>query len=467
MEMTKNKRTLSAFLLAMMNVAAVCSIRNWPITAEYGLTSITYFALSAVFFFVPVAFVAAELATGWPEQGGVFSWVKAAFGHRLGFLSVWLLWIENVVWYPTILSFIAATIAYLIKPMLADNATYTFLTILVIFWTSTLVNLKGMKMSSYISSVGVIIGTIIPGFAIILLGTIWICGGQVSHTPLSWSALLPDFSSPRQMSLLAGVLLGLMGLELSAVHAKDVSNPRRDYPKAILYSTCLIILLSTLGSLAIAVVIPKGEISLLSGSIAALSSFLDNYNLSWLTPVLAVFVILGALGGVNTWIAGPPRGLLAAANSGDLPPLLHKTNAKGVPSAMLIGQAAVVSIVAFAFLYMPNVNASYWILVALASQLYLIMYILMFAAAIVLRYKQPDVVRTYKIPGGNFGMWLVALCGIFGSLYTIVLGFFPPDQLKTGSVLAYEILLGGAIFVCCATPFIILLFKKRSWKLPR
>jgi len=74
------------------------------------------------------------LATGWPRAGGVYAWVKAGFGPRSGFLAVWFDWIENVVWFPTVLSFVAATIAYTFQPNLANNKWYLVVVMLVVFW---------------------------------------------------------------------------------------------------------------------------------------------------------------------------------------------------------------------------------------------------------------------------------------------------------------------------------------------
>lgn len=461
-----SKRTLNIFLLAMINVAAICSIKNWPITAEYGFASLFYFIVSITLFFIPVSLVSAELATGWPERGGVYAWVKAAMGHRLGFLAAWLLWIENVVWYPTILSFIAGTIAFCFNPALANNTLYLFCMILGTFWLATLINLLGMKTSGWISSLGVIVGTIIPGVLIIGLGLLWMMSGKHSHIDFTWDSFLPDMSSPKQLALLTGVLLGFAGMEMSAVHARDVKNPQRDYPRAILFSAVVIVVLSLLGTLAIAIVIPQSEINLVSGGIEAISFFLKSYNLGWTVPIIAFMVAFGAMGGVSTWAAGPSKGLLAAAQDGDFPPILHKINKNNMPIAMLIFQGIIVTIISVVFLLMPNVNSSFWILLVLASQLYLVMYILMFVAGIILRYKKPDIPRAYKIPGGNLGMWLVSGIGIIGALFAVVVGFFPPDQVETGNLLFFELFLIGGMVIFCAMPFIILLFKKPSWNEP-
>ena len=450
----------------MINVAAICSIKNWPLTAVYGFSSLFYFIVSILLFFIPVSLVSAELATGWPERGGVYVWVREAFGHRWGFLAGWLLWIENVVWYPTILSFIAGTIAFSFDPSLADNTLYMFCVIFGAFWGATLLNLLGMKMSGWISTLGVILGTIIPGVVIIGLGIAWLGAGKPSHIAFNWNTFFPDLSSPQQLALLAGVLLGFAGMEMSAVHAKDVKNPQKNFPRAILLSASIIIVLSILGTLAIAIVIPEKKISLVSGGMEAIAFFLRAYNLGWAVPIIAFMVAFGALGAMSTWTAGPSKGLLAAAQDGDFPPILHKINKHNMPIGMLVFQGIIVSILGIVFLLMPNVNSSFWILLALTSQLYLLMYSIMFAAAIRLRYKKPDVHRAYKIPGGKCGMWLTAGVGFVSSVLAIFIGFFPPDQLETGSPLFYVLFLAFGMILFCAAPFIILLFKKPSWNEP-
>jgi len=459
-------RTLSIFLLAMINVAAICSIKNWPLTAEYGFSSLFYFIASMLLFFIPTSLVSAELATGWPERGGVYVWVREAFGHRMGFLAIWLLWIENVVWYPTILSFIAGTIAYSIDPSLAHNTLYMFSVIFLTFWGSTLVNLLGMKTSGWISTGGVFLGTIIPGTIIIILGIIWIASGKPSHIAFNMESFLPKINSPEKLAFMAGVILSFAGMEMSAVHARDVKNPQRNFPRAILISAIIIITLSILGTLAIAIVIPQKEINLVSGGMEAIAYFLRSYGFGWSIPIISFMVALGALGQMSTWTAGPSKGLLAAAQDGDFPPILHKINRHNMPVGMLVFQGIIVSILSIVFLTMPNVNSSFWILLALTTQLYVLMYILMFLAAIVLRYKRPKVERAYRVPFGNFGMWAVAGVGILSSIFALIIGFFPPEQLETGSLLFYELFLSIGIVIFCAAPFIILLFKKPSWNKP-
>ena len=261
------KKALSVFTLTMINVATLGSVKNWPTTAEFGFSSVFYFLLGTLIFFVPTALVSAELATGWPRLGGVYAWVKEAFGHRAGFLAAWFLWVQNVVWYPTALSFIAAALAYLISPSLIQNPLYTFLFVTGLFWATTALNLRGMKVSGWASSFGMIFGTFLPGLFIIALGMIWIGTDRPLQIAFTVESLIPNMTDLNQIVLFSGIMIGLAGMEMSAVHAVDVDRPQKTYPRAILFSLLSILGLSIPGVLAIAAVVPQSEISLVAGAL--------------------------------------------------------------------------------------------------------------------------------------------------------------------------------------------------------
>ena len=450
-------------MIALINIAAVCNIKNFPLLAEYGLSIIIFLTLSALFFFIPVAFVSAELASGWPDRG-VYSWVKEALGSKWGFLAIWLQWIENVIWYPTILSFIAATFAYMINPDLATHKIYILCSILITFWSITCINFLGMRVSGWISSLTASLGTIVPIGLIMILGLWWIFSGNPLQIEFSWGKLLPDLTSINQLVLLSGVLLGLAGMEMSAVHAHDVEDPRRNYPRAIFLSAALILLFSALGALSIAAIVPVKQIQLASGGMEAFRYLFESLHMPWAVSLIAGITTFGALGMMSTWIVGPSRGLLATAEHGDLPRIFHKVNRHGMPVTILIVQGIIVTLLSLVFLFMPSVNSSYWILVALASLLYMVMYILLFISALRLRHKQPHAQRVYRVPGGTVGLWILCLMGIFGAGFGFVISFFPPSQLDTGDLLCFEsfLLFGATLF--CGAPFVIYQLRELSWK---
>ncbi len=459
-----DRRILGVFSLTMINVAAIISLRNYPMMAHIGWQSIFFYVFAGFGFFIPAALVSAELATGWPSRG-VYTWVKEAFGERWGFVAIWMQWIENVIYYPAVLSFAAATLAYLIDPSLAENKAYILSVVLFVYWFCTFVNFFGMRASSLISSIGVIGGVFIPSGIIILLGIAWLILGHPSQIPFSGEALIPVVKSADDLVFMVGVFLGLCGIEMSAVHAREVTNPQKDYPRAILFSTAIILGLSLMGSLAISIVIPSSEISLVEGIMQAFTEFFRFYHIEWMTPIIALMVTLGPIAAVTCWIVGPSKGLFQTSEEGYIPPVFHKRNKYGMPTTIMIFQGVIVTLLCFAFLLMPSVNSSYWILNALAGMLYLIMYILLFAAAIRLRYKRPDVERDYRVPGGrNFGMWIVAGIGFISSTAVFCLGFVPPGHLHTGDLFTFELFLCLGVGVMFIAPLVLFSMRKESWK---
>jgi putative glutamate/gamma-aminobutyrate antiporter len=464
--MTKKKlafpKTLNVFTLAMINVAAISSVKNWPFISECGFASVFYFILAALVFFFPISLVTAELATGWPKRGGVYLWVKEAFGQKWGFLAVWLQWIENVAYYPTILSFTAATIAYIFDPTLSSNSAYTVFMVLLLFWGATIANLFGMKTSGWISKIGAIFGTLIPAAIIIVLGTVWLIGDQPLQIAFNWGNFLPSFSL-KTMVFFTGILLAFAGMEMSAVHALDVEKPQRDYPRAIFLSAILILIPSMLGVLSIGVVVPTEDLSLTAGTMQAFTIFLGKYKLGSFVPFIAALTAIGLFGAVNTWIIGPTKGLYAASLEGNLPPIFHKINERQTPVLILIMQGILSTILSLMFLLMPTVSSGFWILTVLVAQLYLTMYILVFASAIRLRYSKAKVRRSCRVPGGNVGMWIVGTLGILGCSFALIIGYFPPEQIEVGNSVFYTGFLIAGSLVGCVSPFIILLFKKPSW----
>ncbi|STX28324.1 amino acid antiporter [Legionella beliardensis] len=450
--MYPSKKVLSVFSLVMINVIAVDSLRTLPMSAKLGLPLVAYYLIAAITFFIPVALVAAELATAYPSTGGIYVWVREAFGQRAGFITIWLQWIYNVVWYPTILAFIAATVSYLFAPELANNKIYLLTTTIGLFWLFTFLNCFGMRLSSWVSTIGAIFGTILPMLVIIGLGIIWLAQGRPSA--VDWSgSWLPDFSNLGNLSLFAAVLFGLIGVEMSAVHAEEVKNPQRDYPRAILYSIFIIFSTLVLSSLAIVIVVPNAELSVVSGLIEAFAIFFNSYHMPAMTFVIALLIILGGLSGVSAWIIGPTKGLLIAARDGSLPPRFAQVNKYGSPVPILIIQGIIFTLLTSVFILFDSINAAYWLLSDLCAQMALLVYIFMFAAAIKLRYSQPEKHRTYTVPGGNAVMWLVASTGILCCIVAMIIGFVPPTQIPIQNVAFFEAFLIIGLLVFVALPW--------------
>lgn len=339
------------------------------------------------------------------------------------------------------------------------------LMILGVYWGATFVNLFGLKLSSLVSSVGVISGTIFPTVLMSILGLVWWWGGHSLEISMSFDAMMPDLTHIRDWVFLAGLVLTFGGMEVSAVNASEVINPTRTYPRAILLSLIIVMSIFIFGSLALAFVVPPQDISLVAGVMQAFTYFFDQFHMRWAIRVMAFLVAVGTLAEIVTWIIEPSRGIYIAGTQVELPKFFHKLNRHGVQARILIIQGCIVTALSLIFFLMPTVNSSYWILTALTAQLYLIMYILMFIEGIRLRYSKPKVKRAYKIPCGNFGMWVVGMTGIASCLGVIGISFFPPVHVDIGSIVFFELFLGIGLVVTCAVPFIINHFKNSSWKM--
>ncbi len=464
MKQASSKPILSVFALTMITVGSVDSIRNLPATALFGSQLIVFFTLGALFFLIPCALVSAELSSRFPKQGGIYIWVKEAFGQEIGFLAVWLQWIENVIWYPALLSFVAGTIGYLISPSLIDNSHFLMSVILCSFWGVTFLNFTGMQSSAFFSSLCTITGLLLPMTLIISLGAVWIMGGKPLQVDFSLASLAPRLDDTNVWVSLTAIMLSFCGIEIATVHAADVENPQKAFPKALSISVCIILSTLILGSLAIAIVLPHDQISLVAGIMQAFHAFFANYHMLWFMPIIALMLILGGLGSVNNWIIAPTRGLLIAAKDGNLPRALQKTNRFGAPVSLLLYQALIVSALTAAFLFLPTINSAYWFLTALAAQLYMLMYLIMFLAAIKLRRKYPLQNSAYTMPGGNIGLYLITGVGILGTLVTLFVSFIPPESIKVANLASYEISLATGIFVMCLPPVFTAKLKKSHWK---
>ncbi|MDR3477821.1 MAG: amino acid permease [Gammaproteobacteria bacterium] len=444
------KKSATAITLVMINVAAIGSLNNLPSLATAGLSSVSYYLIAALLFFVPYSLISAELSSAYTTESGIYVWVKEAFGRQWGFIAIWLQWLENIFWYPTILSFIAATLCHFIDPALASNKTYNVVSTLGIYWLLTGANLLGIRASNLISVIGSSIGILIPGVILIILGLAWFGSGHSTTLTLHWKDLAPDLHGIQNLAFLVGIAQTLAGLEMSSVHAGVVKNPQRAYPLAILISALVVCGLSVFGSLAIAALVPAHLIDINDGVTQAVMAFFQHQNV-YVTDFIIALIVIGGMTAANAWISGPSSGLVQAAEDKCIPKYFKKANAQGASMPVLITQGLLVSVFCGAFALMPTVTSAYWLLTAIAGQLYLAMYVLMFAAAIKLRRKKD---YHYKI-GGVKTTVSIALFGGMGCIAFICIGFIPPASLNITGFSSYYIIQASAFIVMLLLPVFI------------
>jgi amino acid transporter len=457
-----SKKVLGLFALAMINVAAVLSIRNFPSMAIYGWSCIGWYIIGAILFLIPISLAGAELATGWPEGGGVYAWVKQAFGEKGGFTALFCEWSNNLVWFPTVLSFIASTLAFALTPSLSTSPWYMFSVMMIAFWGTTAIAYFGEEASTKFGNIGVILGSIIPAILIILLGVWWIGSGQaLVLPPFSPGAMIPAINFDT-LPFFATIVLLFAGMEMAGFHALETRNPQKDFPRAMALSAAIIVVCTVLATLAIAVVIPADQLNLASGVMQAIQYFFNAAHMPGLVAPMAVLITLGGVVSLAAWLIGPAKGLGIVAEEGNMPPMFDRTNKYGAPVAVLAIQALIGSLISLLYVFLPSVNQAYWILSAMTVELLCIVYILVFASVIKLRYSQPDKPRPFTIPGGKAGVWVVGGLGLFGTTLAFVVGLMPPSFFASDG-LAYilSVLLGT--FLLAVPPLVFLKFKKPGW----
>ena len=110
---------ISWVALALMTTSSVASLRPAPTMAVYGLAAVFLYVVPAIVFLLPTSLVSAELASGW--EGGVYNWVSEGLSKPMGFLAVWCQFAMTIFYYPSLLGFVASTLAYVINPSLASQ----------------------------------------------------------------------------------------------------------------------------------------------------------------------------------------------------------------------------------------------------------------------------------------------------------------------------------------------------------
>ena len=308
-------------LLVAMNASVIVGLEGLPDMALYGVPLIFLFLIGAVTFLIPVGLISSELAVGWPRGGGIYGWVDSAFGRRSAVVAVWCQWVQILVWYPTALSFGAATFAYIFDPQLAENPTFIMIVVLAIFSSVTLMNMRGLKTSSIVASVGLVLGTILPTLLIIVFAAIWLLNDHPIAIPEENRGFFPQLDGIRGLAIAAGMITFYSGLEVNAVHGSRIKKPRSSIPFAMILSAGIVLGIYIFGSLGIAMILSPEEItkSLNVGPMEMFRVFLQAHDLGFISPILAACVCIGVLGHISTWVIGPTEAIRRASKRRDLP----------------------------------------------------------------------------------------------------------------------------------------------------
>lgn len=462
--------------LVMMNVTIIGSVANDVQQAYYGLSSVTLFIIGALVFFLPTGLVAAELASGWGQRGGIFRWVGEALGPGLAFTCLLILWFQTSINFGMGVASASATIGFYTPDwdwavQFMNNPSNQFFIILAwlaYYWGLTWISTHGVKAFARLTKYGVIIGTFIPLAFIVIFTVVWLAQGNVSNvtpTPEAFNPFSSGFSLTN-LALAAGVFFSFAGIDMNAAHIKQLKKPQKEFPLSIFIAMILTLIIFIAGTVCIAIVTPKQDMNLVYGLYQTYKILGATFNCPWIY-VAFVWVGLGAsMASLVTNMAGPSFMLGQAGRSGFLPKILQNSNKHGMPSRLMYLQMAFMTLIAFLCFLIPNIEGFVVLITQAITILYMMYYVLMFVSFLKLRHDQPNRPRLFKVPGGNVGAWLVAGIGLLACVFGIVLAIIPPAQVaeEVGSPVTYVVVILAIIVVTFGICFGVYQASKRhNW----
>ena len=435
------KKSLTLFGFFAMTASMVMAVYEYPTFATSKLHLVFYLLLGGFLWFIPVALCAAEMATvdGW-EKGGVFTWTGKNLGKKYGFANLFFEFFEITVGFVTMIYFILGALSYVFDwPALNSNPMIKFIGVLVIFWILALSQFGGTKYTAKIAKIGFIVGILLPAAILIILALIYIIQGNPIYIS-SKDTFVPDFTKVNTLVVFVSFILSYMGVEASATHANEMDNPKKEYPLAMLLLVIVAIVVSTLGGLAIAAVIPQNQINLSAGVVQTFVVLLGHFtaNNTILVKIIALLLAFGVIAEVSSWVVGPTRGMIIAAEEGAIPKSWAKTNEHDVPVYLVIAQGIIVSIWDAVLTFgAGGSNLSFLAAMSLTVVIYLSGYILFFVGYIKAILGE-RLNGAYQIPGGKPVKIIVAIIGLLTSIFAFFISFVPPTSIAGNAVQSHE-----------------------------
>ena len=365
--------------LVFMNISALFGIRwiakSTASSFGLGLGAIPSWVVFAFIFFVPCALICAELASTYPRDGGLFEWVKEAYGEKFGFMVSWLNWTSKIFWYTSFLTFLTINVSFAINmPELAENKTFVLILSIVGFWALSLI-LMAFGAALFVGR---------PSASVYTVETM---------TPvMNWDSL----------SAISSIMFAFAGSELTANFVTEMENPKRDFPRAIFIAAAVVAGIYMLGSIAITMILPSDQITASQGILVSLATISAYFGMgTWFIQVVALGITFSMLGAIILYIASPIKMLFGSVKAGIFPESLTRTNSHNIPERAVYLQAVLVTVIILALQFIPSVDAIYNVLVTMTALTALFPYVLLFMSYIRLRKTRPNEDRPFEMSNNN------------------------------------------------------------------
>jgi amino acid transporter len=426
-------KTLKKTDMVLFTVSAILLLDTLAAAASIGSSSVFWWLFLGLIFFVPFAMICAEMGCTYPEQGGIYAWVRNAFGGRWGSRVSWGYWVNTTVWIPAIFILFAGVLRQLFFPELSMVGQIAIG--IVLLWVTVGLNAVTLDIGKWIPNIGAVLKIVV--FVAIIAGAILYVQDHGMANVISLETLRPNWSASAQY--IPTIIYGMLGFELVSASSEEMVDPARDVPRSIFISGAIIIVLYTAATIAVLAALPTGEIDLVEGLMDTLYLFFD-YGAAGrvFVTALGVAALYTFFSNGVTWALGCNRAAAEAAQEGELPRLFGIESEKlGTPigAAVAMGVFGTVALLLYGFLSKSNEDL-FWSLFAFSAVIFLLPYIGLLLAFIRSRTADKDRHRPYKVPGGNaVAIFLAYLCILVLSL-SILLFLYTPGVGVQVSVLA-------------------------------
>lgn len=436
-------RVLRTLDVTLFSVCAILVIDQLAAAAAIGPSAVFWWLATLILFFVPYGLISAELGTAYPEEGGIYAWVRRAFGPRWGARTSWLYWINVALWMPSVYVLFAGMLAQMFAPHLSLWAKIAIGVAMT--WITVYINIIALRIGKWVPNLGAVVKALIM-LAIAVGGFLYAARHGVAND-LSLRNMAPTWDAG--LAFLPVIVYCFMGFELMSGASEEMRNPGRDVPLAIVIAGVLIAVFYLLATLGMLMALPVDQIGLIEGLLDALHKVFDGFaGGAALVTALGVGALFTFLANMVTWTMGANRSAAEAAERGDLPQVfgklhpLHKTPAS---AAVITGIVSTAVIVLYG-LMAASAEDLFWTLFAFSSVVFLLPYLLMFGAFLALRRWDAARERPYRVPGGPATAWILAiLCAAF-IVQAIILFVWAPGT-EHAARKAMTILAGVAITV--------------------
>jgi amino acid transporter len=451
-EQTDLTRVLGLRDMVLFNLVAVVSLRWVATAAAAGPSSITLWILAALLFFIPQGLVVTDMSARFPEEGGIYFWTKRAFGDGHGFLCGWCYWVNNILYYPNLLMSTAVVGTYAFgqgETGLADKWTYVLPATLGALWLAVALNIVGMRTGRWLQNLGAL-ATYLPAVLLIGLG-VHAALTRPSATPLSLHTLVPNFGEFSELNLWASIAFAFAGLELCAVMGGEVRDPRRTLPRSVLISAPLIAGVYLAGTAAVLWLIPSGDVRIVSGFLQAMAVGTRElgWGVGWLASIAAALFVVGSVGGVGAWLAGPARVAFVIGLDRYFPPAFGRVHPRWhTPHVAILTQAVLATV----FLLVSvlgkgtTVEKAYLIILDTMLLVYFIPYIYLFIAYLVVRLREP-IPAEGAVPRSRAAAAVTGVAGLGLTSFAMVLATIPPSDTAEPWLFRVKVIGGAAFFV--------------------